>query len=127
MIASGLYIAQTEKMGRGVFTSVAITAGSVIEVAPVIVMSQRERELLDQTLLHDYIFEWGAEGEQCAMALGWVAVYNHSYRANCDYEMDYTTDSIQIITVRDIQAGEELFINYGGSWDEQKPVWFETR
>ncbi len=127
MIASGLYIAQTEKMGRGVFTSVAITAGSVIEVAPVIVMSQRERALLDQTLLHDYIFEWGSEGAQCAMALGWVAVYNHSYTANCDYEMDYTTDSIQIITVRDIQAGEELFINYGGSWDEQKPVWFETQ
>lgn len=127
MIVSGLYIAQTEKMGRGVFTSVAITAGSVIEVAPVIVMSQRERELLDQTLLHDYIFEWGAEQGACAMALGWAAVYNHSYAANCDYEMDYTTDSIQIITVRDIQAGEELFINYGGSWDEQNPVWFETQ
>ncbi|WP_300601202.1 SET domain-containing protein [Niabella sp.] len=127
MIAPGLYIADTEKMGRGVFTSVAITAGSVIEVAPVIVMSQRERLLLDQTLLHDYIFEWGADAAQCAMALGWVAVYNHSYTANCDYEMDYTTDSIQIKTVRNIEAGEELFINYGGSWDEQKPVWFDAR
>jgi len=113
-------------MGKGVFTSVAITAGSVIEIAPVVVMSERERGLLDQTLLHDYIFEWGTGG-QCAMALGWVPVYNHSYTANCEYEMDYTTNSIQIKTVRNIRAGEELFINYGGSWDEQKLVWFDAK
>lgn len=126
VIAPGLFIAGTEKMGKGVFTSVAITAGSVIEIAPVIVMSEKERKLLDQTLLHDYIFEWGVAG-QCAMALGWVPVYNHSYTANCDYEMDYSTNSIAIQTVRDIGSGEELFINYGGSWDEQKPVWFDTK
>lgn len=122
-----MYIADTEQMGRGVFTSVPITAGSLIEIAPVIVMSGAERELLDQTLLHDYIFEWGADSPRCALALGWVSVYNHSYAANCEYEMDYTTDSIQIRTVRNVSAGEELFINYGGSWDEQKPVWFEAR
>ncbi|WP_026309529.1 SET domain-containing protein [Niabella aurantiaca] len=127
MIAPGLYIADTEQMGRGVFTSVAITAGSLIEIAPVIVMSGKERALIDQTLLHDYIFEWGTDSLQCALALGWVSVYNHSYTANCEYEMDYTTNSIQIKTVRNIRAGEELLINYGGSWDEQKPVWFEAK
>nr|WP_262903626.1 SET domain-containing protein [Niabella beijingensis] len=114
-------------MGKGVFTGSPVTAGSVIEIAPVIVMTQRERELLDQTQLHDYIFEWGSNSDQCALALGWVSVYNHSYSANCEYEMDYTTNSIAIRTVRDIEAGEQLFINYGGSWDEQKPVWFETK
>ncbi|WP_245645788.1 SET domain-containing protein-lysine N-methyltransferase [Niabella ginsenosidivorans] len=113
-------------MGKGVFTSAPITAGSVIEIAPVIVMPPKDRVLLDQTLLHDYIFEWGEEGTQCAMALGWIPIYNHAYRSNCEYEMDYATTSIQIRTVRAIEAGEELFINYGGSWDSDRPVWFEV-
>ncbi|MBO9620894.1 MAG: SET domain-containing protein-lysine N-methyltransferase [Niabella sp.] len=127
MIAPCLYIAATEQMGKGVFTSAPITAGSVIEIAPAIIMSARERKLLDQTLLHDYIFEWGFDGKRCAMALGWVPIYNHSFRSNCEYEMDYETNSIQIKTVRDIAAGEELFINYGGSWDADKQVWFEAK
>lgn len=126
MIAPCLYIAETPKMGKGVFTSAPITAGSVIEIAPVIVMPAADRLHLDQTLLHDYIFEWGEHAEHCALALGWVSVYNHAYLSNCEYEMDYTTGSIQIKTVRAIEAGEELFINYGGSWNSDKPVWFEA-
>ena len=57
-------------MGRGVFTSANIDEGTVIEESPVIVMSKEERKLLDQTLLHDYIFEWGEKKDQCCMALG---------------------------------------------------------
>ncbi|MES1218627.1 MAG: SET domain-containing protein-lysine N-methyltransferase, partial [Bacteroidota bacterium] len=82
-----LFIAPTSSMGRGVFTSENIEAGTVVEVSPVIVMSNEERKLLDQTRLHDYIFEWGGEKDQCCMALGYISVYNHSYRSNCEYEM----------------------------------------
>lgn len=114
-------------MGKGVFTSENISKGSVIEIAPALVMSAEERKLLDQTLLHDYIFEWGESEGQCCMALGWVSVYNHSYTANCDYEMDYTDRTITIRTVRKIKAGEELFINYSGSWNATKEVWFDAR
>ncbi len=102
-------------MGRGVFTSEDIDAGTIVEIAPVIVMSKEERMLLDKTLLHDYIFEWGGEKEQCCMALGYVPVYNHSYKSNCEYEMDFETELIQIKTIRLIKAGEELFINYNGT------------
>lgn len=113
-------------MGRGVFTSQEIKAGTVVELSPVIVMTGEERKLLDQTLLHDYIFEWGEEKEQCCMALGYAAVYNHCYSSNCEYEMDYHDASISIKAVRDIAAGEELFINYNGDWNDSKPVWFST-
>lgn len=127
MIAHCLYIAQTGTMGRGVFTSEAISRGSVIEIAPVIVMSGRERGLLDQTLLHDYIFEWGQDSGTCCLALGWVSVYNHAYQSNCDYEMDYDNHTITIKTVKKVNAGEELFINYGGYPEANKAVWFETK
>jgi uncharacterized protein len=52
MILSCLYIADTNLMGRGVFTSENIDEGTVIEESPVIVMTREERKLLDQTLLH---------------------------------------------------------------------------
>jgi SET domain-containing protein len=39
--------------------------------------------------------------------------------------MDYDDDTITVIAVRDIEAGEELFINYNGDWDDVRPVWFE--
>ncbi len=127
MILPFLFIAPTEKMGKGVFTEEDIDAGTVIEISPVIIMGLQERKLLDQTLLHDYIFEWGDTKEQCCMALGYVAVYNHSYQSNCEYEMDFMQEQISIRTVRKIVAGEELFINYNGDWNDAATVWFDTK
>ena len=127
MILPFLFIAPAENMGRGVFTSAAIEAGTVVEISPVIVMNNADRKLLDKTLLHDYIFEWGGKNEQCCMALGYVPMYNHSYKSNCEYEMDFDNDMIQIRTVRFIKAGEELFINYNGDWNDNKLVWFEAK
>ncbi|HEX7902815.1 MAG TPA: SET domain-containing protein [Chitinophagaceae bacterium] len=126
MILPFLYIGPTSQMGRGVFTSENIKANTVVEVAPVIVMNSEDRKLLDQTLLHDYIFEWGGEKSQCCMALGYVPLYNHSYQSNCEYEMDFENGQMSIKTIRAIKAGEELFINYNGNWNDSKPVWFDA-
>ena len=113
-------------MGRGIFTTEDIPKDTVIEISPVIVMTGAERKLLDQTLLHDYIFEWGADRKSCCMALGYVPLYNHSYRSNCEYEMDFTQRLITIRTVRFVKAGEEIFINYNGDWNNGSPVWFDA-
>jgi SET domain-containing protein len=47
--------------------------------------------------------------------------------SNCEYEMDYTAQTIKIKTVRDIKSGEELFINYNGDWNDQKKLWFDAK
>ena len=125
MILSHLSVGPTEEMGRGVYTSADIAKDTVIETSPVIVLSAAERKLLDQTLLHDYIFEWGEDRRSCCMALGYVPLYNHSYRSNCEYEMDFDRQVISIRTVRFIKAGEEIFINYNGDWNNTAPVWFD--
>jgi SET domain-containing protein len=127
MILPSLYIASTPSMGRGVFTSESIPKDIVIEVAPVIVMNTSEREMLDQTTLYNYIFEWDPSKDQCCMALGYVAIYNHSYNSNCEYEMDFENHQISIKTVREIVGGEELFINYNGDWNDAKPLWFDAK
>ena len=127
MIASSLFIEHSAQKGRGVFTSENISADTIIEISPVIVMDGNDRKLLDQTLLHDYIFEWGDNTKQCCMALGYVSVYNHSYTSNCEYEMDYEKQIITVKAVRFIKAGEELTINYNGDWDNKKKVWFDVK
>ena len=126
MIKTYLFLKPTLTKGRGVFTKEKILSNTLIEESPVIVMSAEDRQLLDKTLLHDYIFEWGIDKNKCCMALGYVPIYNHSYTSNCEYFMDFEKETIQIKTVREVQRGEELTINYNGDWNDGKKVWFEV-
>jgi SET domain-containing protein len=127
MIKQYLYLKKITTKGRGVFTKEKIDANMVIEKSPVIVMTAEDRVLLDKTLLHDYIFEWGINKDKCCMALGLVPMYNHSYESNCEYFMDFEEETIQIKTIRVISKGEELTINYNGNWNDNKKVWFEVK
>jgi len=125
MINPCLYIDNSFNRGRGVFSLENLASDTLIEIAPVIVMSAEERVILDQTHLHDYIFLWGTDETQCCVALGYVSIYNHDYRSNAEYEMDFEMNTIRIKTVRDIKKGEEIFINYNGTWNDSTPVWFD--
>ena len=127
MIKEFLYFKKTATKGRGVFTKEKIRAKIIVEESPVIVMSSNERKLLDKTLLHDYIFEWGDDKRKCCMALGFVPLYNHSYESNCEYFMDFEKETIQIKTVRSIEKDEELTINYNGNWNDSKKIWFDAK
>jgi hypothetical protein len=127
MLLPCLFISATPAMGKGVFTSKDLVKGTIVEISPVIVMSGNDRVLIDQTLLHDYIFEWGENEGQCCMALGYIPMYNHSYKSNCEYDMDYEEEIMTVKTVRFVNAGEELFINYNGDWNNSKPLWFDAK
>jgi SET domain-containing protein len=127
MILPFLTIASSLNRGRGVFTSEDIIKGTTIEISPVIVLTAADRSNVEKTLLHDYIFEWGEDHTSAAVALGYLSIYNHIVEPNCKYQMDFEEQTISIITLRDIQAGEELFINYmNAEGASDKPVWFET-
>jgi uncharacterized protein len=123
---SSLYIAQTSNKGLGVFTNTAIKKGTVLEVSPVIVMPLKQKKHLDKTLLHDYIFMWGKNEKQVAMALGWVPLYNHSYLSNCEYEMNFETNEMMIHAITNIKPHEEITINYNGSFNDESKVWFDV-
>lgn len=127
MILPFLTIASSLNRGRGVFTSEDIIKGTTIEISPVIVLTAADRSNVEKTLLHDYIFEWGEDHTSAAVALGYLSIYNHIAEPNCKYQMDFEEQTISIITLRNIQAGEELFINYmNAEGASDKPVWFET-
>ena len=122
-----LFVENTAEKGRGVFTHERIPANTVIEIAPVIVMANSDREHLDKTLLHDYIFVWGKENDKCCMALGLIPIYNHNYKSNCEYFMDFEDETIMIETLRVIEKGEELTINYNGDANDAEWVWFDVK
>lgn len=126
MLLPCLTIAPSGDRGRGVFTTEALTQGTVIEISPVLVLDPEERAHVEKTMLFDYIFEWGEDYKSACVALGYLSMYNHSYSANCLYEMDYESETIRITTVKNVNAGEELFINYNADPDETKPIWFEA-
>jgi len=127
MLKPYLHLEKTTNAGRGVFTREKISKGTVIEISPVIVMDNEDRVYLDKTKLHDYIFEWGKNKDKCCMALGFIPLYNHSYKSNCEYFMDFDDDIIFIKTVKTIEKGEELTINYNGDWNDGKKIWFEAK
>ncbi len=126
MIKQYLYLNKASSKGRGIFTKEKIAANTLIEDSPVIVMTAEERILLDKTLLHDYIFEWGSNKDKCCVALGFLSVYNHSYQSNCEYFMDFEEEMIKIKTIRPVEMGEELTINYNGDWNDEKKIWLDA-
>ena len=127
MILPILVVAPSDKRGRGIFTVSKIPANTIVEISPVLVLSEKDRKLAEKTMLYDYIFEWGKRRKKGCVALGYLSIYNHSYNANCTYDMDFVAELMTITTVKDIEKGEELFLNYNAEADDQTPIWFDAK
>jgi SET domain-containing protein len=126
MRLSCIHISGTEAKGRGVFTERFIEAETIIEVAPVIMIPASQKEFIDKTVLYDYYFNWSEDDEVIAIALGFASIYNHSYEPNCRYLTYYEDQKIEIITLRDIQPGEELTFNYNWEPEDRTQLWFNV-
>ena len=124
---SSLFIAPSQRGGRGVFTSAPIHKGSIIEISPVIVMSKEDRVQIDDTKLHDYYFIWGEQDDQCAIVLGYGSLYNHAYKPNAEYTPDFGGKTLDFYALRDIKAGEEITVNYSGDPQGHIDLWFEEK
>ena len=122
-----LYITSSSLHGRGVFTGVAISQDSLIEVCPVLVLPAEDMKAIQSTKLYDYYFEWGEENNQPAIALGHGSIYNHSYEPNARYLVDFEMETISYYAIREIEAGEEITVNYLGRPSEKGKVWFKDQ
>lgn len=130
MILPDLVIAPSDKGGKGgkgVFTTKAFKVGTIVEISPVLVFTSKEYLHLAETMLYNYVFEWGPTRKKAALALGYISMYNHSYSANCEYEMDFDNNLMTIKVVKPIKKGEELFINYNAEPDNKNKVWFDAK
>ncbi len=108
--------------GRGVFARRLIPSGTVFEQVPVIVVPAEEvLESTDNSVLANYVFDWGRD--TVAIALGFGSIYNHSYNPNARYDDEGRQTKI-FTALRDIQPGEEVTVNYNGHEEDLSPVGF---
>jgi hypothetical protein len=73
----GIAVGRFPGKGRGVVAQRHFGAHETIERAPVLVVPAEEAPLIRQTRLANYYFEWGADCQQAAIALGCGSLYNH--------------------------------------------------
>lgn len=113
--------------GRGVFATAAIQAGELIESCPVIALKDvRDREKLRRTGLINYYFLWGDKRDRPAICLGFGSLYNHSYEPNAAYKKFIEQEQMDFFALKDIQAGEEITVNYNGVPTDTKKLWIPS-
>lgn len=110
------------EFNRGVFATRNISKGELIHEAPVIPYPNEEHVHIEKTILDDYVFEYGAN--HTAVLLGYGSLFNHSYTPNATYDINFDNHTFDFFAYTDIQAGEEILINYNGDVDCDDPLWF---
>ena len=123
----GLYIVNNKEKGRSVYSAYPIQKGDLIEVCHVIELKAFELPIIHKTTLHDYYFLWGADQNACAIALGYGSLYNHSVNGNAEYILDFENKTIDFIALVNIEAGQEITVNYHGENGDKTPLWWEEK
>ena len=111
------------EFNRGVFASTDIKKGTLFHQAPVVAYPNDQHEHIEKTLLADYAFEYGIN--HTAILLGYGMLFNHSYHANANYEINFDNHTFDFFAHTDIKAGEEICINYNGEVDDPELLWFD--
>ncbi|KAH7085123.1 hypothetical protein BKA63DRAFT_11417 [Paraphoma chrysanthemicola] len=106
--------------GRGVFATRNISAKTIIDTCPVLVLGLAEnKEHIEQTSLYHYTYNWpttdskNARTTAQAVIFGLGSMFNHKHEQNVVWERDTKRLIITYRAARDIRAGEELCISYG--------------
>ena len=119
----GLYIAESEGRGRGVFTAVDIDKGDIIEYCPLIIIPPAQLKLIDKTIFFDYYYNWPDPKGAACIPLGYGSIYNHSNEPNAEIVLDIEGKVLQFHCLKKTEAGTEIFVDYKGG--EEEELWFE--
>ena len=101
--------------GRGVFATEDIPANTEILRNPTILINYDQCE---NNILKDYVFAYSEK--QVAICFGMGSMFNHSANESVDYQITEDGSEVVFTTTKDIEEGEELFINYG--WEPKNMV-----
>lgn len=112
--------------GRGVFARQPIAAGSIIEIAPVLVVPFEQARSLMKTLLFHYFFRWSESTQDVAVCLGFGSLYNHSRTPNASYTRDFKRCQIIFRAIRNISVQEEIVTDYHCGRNNDKKFNFEV-
>ena len=123
-----IYIKQSQipKAGRGIYAKDDIEKGEVIEVCPVIEISEHDASNVKEGILTTYIYYSGKNKEKALIALGFGSIYNHTYAPNAQYRINDAEQTITFAAILDIKKDTEITVNYNHETTKDiKPLWFE--
>jgi uncharacterized protein len=104
----------TPEFGRGLYATQKIHTNQIIEVSEILVLSQRDTEFVNETELQYYTFVFNKDTLQDCLVLGNGEIFNHVDIPNVKYDLVRYDDRFKMVfvSVQDIEAGEQLFIDY---------------
>jgi len=111
-IDPNLIIKDTDR-GLGVFTTKNISSGTVIEHSP---YSSCWKSTWQDTPenLRKIVFSHPKNNNNYVIGLGYISIYNHKDDNNAEWIT--TEQGLLIKSLKNIYAGEEIFINYGDAY-----------
>lgn len=116
--------------GRGAFAKKDIKKGTIIDIAHVVPITNKDYKKIRKTVLYNYCYIWDDPKHRPefsnAITLSISQFINHSYDPNVRYYYDYNGKSIEFRAICGISQGEEITVNYNGLIDDKSPVWFEV-
>jgi SET domain-containing protein len=120
----------SKKKGRGVFAKKDIKKDTIIDIAHVVPIPNKDYKKIRKTILYNYCYIWEDPKHKPefrnAITLSISQFINHSYKPNVKYLYDYELKAMEFTAIKDIAEGEEILVNYNGLVDDFDPVWFKV-
>lgn len=110
-ISPKIEVRDSDIHGRGIFAKDTISAGEVLERCHFLKLDLKWDQL--DTPLQEYAFAYPAGGPGLCVVFGWGSIYNHSNKNNAQWEIDEENRLFVFKSIKNINAGEEIFTNYG--------------
>ncbi|MBW1840859.1 MAG: SET domain-containing protein-lysine N-methyltransferase [Deltaproteobacteria bacterium] len=111
------------EFGHGVFATEHIPADTTLEECHHLRIKKEDCS----GIMDDYVYNTASdsgdseeESEYYSFPFGFGSIFNHADDHNTEYWHDTNRDLIVFHTIRDVTAGEQLFINYGKDWWETR-------
>lgn len=122
-------LGDSKVQGRGVYATIDIKKGEIVERCPLIEMEYRSKYQLDPKIF-GYMYaqppcgcdDCDKHGFVIHMVGGYGMMYNHQDNPNALWKFNYRQLLGDVIAVKDIAKGDEIFINYGNCYFNSKDI-----
>lgn len=128
---SSLYLKMTKTKGRGVFATKDIRKGEILEATPTLILNEKETDLVQKTILRDYIFTLGKVSPRlkkllkitklddgCCVILGVATFCNHDEEPNAEIQWEEVDGTVYhtLRALKAIKKNTEICTSYGEGW-----------
>ena len=108
-----IYLKDSPLHNLGDFSSQKIEKGEVIDICPFLSFPQSSKEKIPVFSNYAFCYPRSENWTTHALVMGYGSYYNHSETPSVDWNTNEDDRTFVFFALRDINEGEELFINYG--------------